>query len=739
MAKRAVVYGLERVAAACSDAELLQNDEDLPTLRRLGVPEARLTILGNGIDLDTLRSGPNRPRTMSPPRAPSSARGSDDDVVVGAVGRLVREKGYPELFRAAAMLGARHPNVRVAVDRARRRRQVRRPRRRRTARTRIDAGVRFLGAPSRCRPALRGMDVLVLASHREGFPRAPMEAAAFGVPGRRDRHPRLPPGGRRRRHRTARAAARSRSAGGGDREARRPMPICGAGWARLVGPRRSPSSISSGASTSRPRRTSGCSRGRVATAHDRGAPGSSPGSGCRCRGRRGAARVADRRRLPRDPRATLPRTALPAHGESPAASLFVVDDAGRCGGLRRIGFRHGPLLQGIPPQGRHRGRRFRRRRARSAHRSRYGRRCGTAPAARITISRRRRCWRSPSRPRVPARGSAVVARRARAHRFPRTCHRRLRTSSPRSATNAALRMYERAGFRRYQPHRGARRHRARGARMALIVGLLVAIAVAVVASPLMARVATAPRSRRPTRSVEGARRPVPYLGGVAVFLAVGAVVAFERPSALVPLALALALGVADDVGDLPPKLRLAGEVAVGAAAAAVVRGRGPIAGASSRLRSCWCSSTRSTCSTASTGLPPEWQRPAPPASRSCSAARGGGRRRARRRPRRVPRVEPAAGAHLSRRRRELHGRHRACVAAAAAWASGVAVSTGVGALLFVAVPVADMTVAIVRRARARRPLFAGDRGHVYDQLVDRGRDPAHVSRSCASRRRWCSP
>ncbi|NIS30636.1 MAG: glycosyltransferase family 4 protein, partial [Actinobacteria bacterium] len=29
-AKRAVVYGLERLAAACSDAELLQNPEDLP-------------------------------------------------------------------------------------------------------------------------------------------------------------------------------------------------------------------------------------------------------------------------------------------------------------------------------------------------------------------------------------------------------------------------------------------------------------------------------------------------------------------------------------------------------------------------------------------------------------------------------------------------------------------------------------------------------------------------------------
>jgi UDP-GlcNAc:undecaprenyl-phosphate GlcNAc-1-phosphate transferase len=43
-----------------------------------------------------------------------------------------------------------------------------------------------------------------------------------------------------------------------------------------------------------------------------------------------------------------------------------------------------------------------------------------------------------------------------------------------------------------------------------------------------------------------------------------------------------------------------------------------------------------------------------------------------------------------------------------------------GALLFAGVPVADTAVAIVRRLRAGTPLLRGDRGHVYDQLVDRG-------------------
>jgi UDP-GlcNAc:undecaprenyl-phosphate GlcNAc-1-phosphate transferase len=43
-----------------------------------------------------------------------------------------------------------------------------------------------------------------------------------------------------------------------------------------------------------------------------------------------------------------------------------------------------------------------------------------------------------------------------------------------------------------------------------------------------------------------------------------------------------------------------------------------------------------------------------------------------------------------------------------------------GACLFAGVPVADAAVAIVRRLRAGTPLMRGDRGHVYDQLVDRG-------------------
>lgn len=42
------------------------------------------------------------------------------------------------------------------------------------------------------------------------------------------------------------------------------------------------------------------------------------------------------------------------------------------------------------------------------------------------------------------------------------------------------------------------------------------------------------------------------------------------------------------------------------------------------------------------------------------------------------------------------------------------------ALVVFALPILDTALALVRRLLARKPIFAGDRSHLYDQLVDRG-------------------
>jgi glycosyltransferase involved in cell wall biosynthesis len=174
--RRLPVYALEAIASRCSDAELLQNEEDLALMERLHLTR-HARLLGNGIDLQRFR--PDAITTAERRELRASFGAGDDQIVVGCVGRLVAEKGYPELFVAARSLprdryvvvvvGDDDPEKPDTLDRAV-----------------IDAarsdGVRFLGQRGDVERLYPAMDLFTLPSHREGFPRAAMEAAASGLP-----------------------------------------------------------------------------------------------------------------------------------------------------------------------------------------------------------------------------------------------------------------------------------------------------------------------------------------------------------------------------------------------------------------------------------------------------------------------------------------------------------------------------------------------------------------------------
>ena len=175
-ARKLPVYILERIAACFSHVELVQNEEDLATLRRLRVPARKLELLGNGIDLDRFRP---RPDVRTEVRRELGI--PEDQLVVGAVGRLVWEKGYAELFEAAkAILATRDDVVFVVAgpfdpDKGD-------PLGADDVAAAEAAGVRFLGHRDDPERLYQAFDVYVLASHREGYPRSAMEAAACGLP-----------------------------------------------------------------------------------------------------------------------------------------------------------------------------------------------------------------------------------------------------------------------------------------------------------------------------------------------------------------------------------------------------------------------------------------------------------------------------------------------------------------------------------------------------------------------------
>lgn len=175
---RTILLMLEAVAARFSDAELVQSEEDLDLLVRHHVyPRRRTRLLGNGVDLERFRPGLLTGGERAKLRAVELDAG-DAQIVVGMVGRQVAEKGLLELFDAARRLDERYVVVVIGPDDPEKPGSLDQD----TIRSAAEHGVRFLGMREDVDRLYGAMDMFVLPSWREGFPRAAMEAAASGLP-----------------------------------------------------------------------------------------------------------------------------------------------------------------------------------------------------------------------------------------------------------------------------------------------------------------------------------------------------------------------------------------------------------------------------------------------------------------------------------------------------------------------------------------------------------------------------
>jgi glycosyltransferase involved in cell wall biosynthesis len=179
--RRAMIV-LERfLCRRMTDVLFLQSREDLEMADALRIRARRegAIWIGNGVSVDRFRPGRD-----------DSVRaefGFDpEDPVVIFVGRLIREKGLPELLEALVLVRREFPRVRLLVVGA----TMMGPgnadgvevARRWAGRLKIEAAVRFTGLRNDVERLLRAADLLVLPSHREGMPRSILEAMATGIP-----------------------------------------------------------------------------------------------------------------------------------------------------------------------------------------------------------------------------------------------------------------------------------------------------------------------------------------------------------------------------------------------------------------------------------------------------------------------------------------------------------------------------------------------------------------------------
>jgi UDP-GlcNAc:undecaprenyl-phosphate GlcNAc-1-phosphate transferase len=256
-----------------------------------------------------------------------------------------------------------------------------------------------------------------------------------------------------------------------------------------------------------------------------------------------------------------------------------------------------------------------------------------------------------------------------------------------------------------------------------LVGLAVlAFAVTLALTPLA--IVTATRTGvmdRPGELKEQAR-PVPYLGGVAVLGGVLVAVLAVRPSIALPLTAATALGVADDRFDLPPLVRVAGELAVGAAVVATCPVHLPGAVAAVAILAVTLLLVNGvnlmdgldmlaggTVAVAAVGFAVVLVGTGRQLGVALAAALLGF----------LVFNRPPARIYLGDGGAYLLGTVLT-VLLTFAWAPTTGTSSGLAAFALVALPAAEVAFAVVRRARGRRSLLAGDRGHPYDRLVARG-------------------
>jgi len=227
--------------------------------------------------------------------------------------------------------------------------------------------------------------------------------------------------------------------------------------------------------------------------------------------------------------------------------------------------------------------------------------------------------------------------------------------------------------------------------------------------------------------------PVPRVGGLGLFAGLGVVVLATKPALLVPLALAFAVGLVDDIRFVPPQQRLVACGVVGLAAAGVALPHAlPTAVAVAAVvilfllvpngvnmidgLDCLAGGAGVTAATGLGVLLAGHDRIIAFGLAAALLAF-------------LVYNRPPARAYLGSAGAYLLGATLS-VLLLRAWDGGYTRAQSIGALLMIAYPIGELAVSVIRRARAGASVIAGDRGHIYDQLRGHGWSRAAAVGGC---------
>ncbi|MDA8174105.1 MAG: glycosyltransferase family 4 protein [Nitrospiraceae bacterium] len=180
--KRRVFIWMERFAGGLCDVMLFEDEKAMEfALQERLCRAGKARWIGGGIDLTEFHRKRIKAADIKAKKAELGL--PQESVVIGMVARLVKEKGYCEFFEAARMILKQRPDVRFLavgpVDYEKKDAITPEWVRQKYG---LNEEIAFAGVRLDMPAVYAAMDAFVLPTHRDSWPRSPMEAAAMELP-----------------------------------------------------------------------------------------------------------------------------------------------------------------------------------------------------------------------------------------------------------------------------------------------------------------------------------------------------------------------------------------------------------------------------------------------------------------------------------------------------------------------------------------------------------------------------